>query len=200
MSDQNRLQQQLSFILEIDRLKSVIRQTHNMDGRRENSAEHSWQLALMALTLAEYASTPVDVAQVLRLVLVHDVVEIDAGDTFAYDLTGYGDKDAREQAAATRIFGLLPPEQAAQFQALWEEFEARETPEAQFANALDRIMPMLLNYHTGGGSWQAHRIRRSQVMQRAAPIQQAAPQLYAYLQTLLEQAISEGLLADDEAS
>lgn len=139
-----RLDQQLAFILEIDKLKEVLRQTRLITGeRRENSAEHSWHIALLAILLAEYANTPVDVLRVVKMLLIHDIVEIDAGDTFAYSAVPKAEQALREQLAAQRIFGLLPPDQEEEFVALWEEFEAGATPEAQFAHALDRFMPFL---------------------------------------------------------
>src|SRR3954453_23834883 len=138
----DRLQQQLAFILEIDKLKSIFRQTILIDrSRRENTAEHSWHLALMAMLLSEYAETPVDVVRVMHMVLVHDIVEIDAGDTFAYDAAGIVTKKQRELDAADRIFGLLPPEQGSELRKLWEEFEAEETSDSHFANAIDRLEP-----------------------------------------------------------
>src|SRR5512140_2115137 len=145
----DRLERQLSFILEIDKLKSILRQTILINrSRRENSAEHSWHLAIMANLLSEYAIEPIDVAKVTRMVLVHDIVEVDAGDTFAYDTAGLVTKKERERQAANRIFGMLPPEQGRELRDLWEEFEAEETAEAQFANALDRLEPCLLNANT----------------------------------------------------
>src|SRR5204863_6389117 len=150
-----RLTQQIAFVMEIDKLKTILRQTSLMDNsRRENSAEHSWHLAVMALTLGDYAEPGTDLTHVVKMVLVHDIVEIDAGDTFAYDAQGYTDKNEREERAAARIFGLLPKDQCDELLALWHEFEAIDTPEARFANALDRLEPLLGNYATGGGSWK----------------------------------------------
>ena len=149
----SRLEQQIAFITEIDKLKTILRQTPLMDNsRRENSAEHSWHLAVMALTLAEYAEAGTDLNRVVKMVLIHDIVEIDAGDTFAYDVQGYTDKANREELAAARIFGLLPDDQRDEIMALWHEFEAITTPEARFANALDRLEPLIGNFVAGGGS------------------------------------------------
>lgn len=149
-----RLRQQLTFLLEIDRLKGVLRQSRLIhEDRRENSAEHSWHLAMLALLLAEHANPPIDVAHVVKLVLMHDLVEIGAGDTFCYDVEGQQDKADREHQAATRLFGLLPPEQADELWSLWREFEAQETLEAVFASTLDRLMPLLHNYASGGVLW-----------------------------------------------
>ena len=160
---QHRLQQQLAFILEADRLKQVIRRSYLVDASRlENSAEHSWHLALMALVLQEHANEEVSLLRVLQMVVIHDLVEIDCGDTYLFDDAAQAGKLAREELAAARLFGLLPPDQAAEFYALWQEFEARETADARFANALDRLIPLLHNYHSRGRSWQEHGIRSQQ--------------------------------------
>lgn len=186
------LMRQLAFVVEVDRLKEVLRQTPIASGaRRENSAEHSWHLALMASVLASYAAEPVDLLRVLPMLLIHDVVEIDAGDTFAFDEGGNATKQAREERAADRIFGLLPPEQAASFRALWDEFEAMATPESRFANALDRLQPLLLNAENGGGSWRAHGIRRDQVLQRMDPIRTAMPELWPGVMAIVDWACAE---------
>src|SRR5262245_24167576 len=191
-----RLEQQLKFIVEIDKLKQIERQTSIMGGsRRENSAEHSWHLAMMALTLAEYAGAGVDLVRVMRMLLVHDLVEIDAGDTFCYDPEANLSKAAREQAAAARIFGMLPADQGRELHALWEEFEAGETAEARFANALDRLQPLLHNYHNQGGTWRAHGITRDAVLRRMAPIQEGAPMLWPYVLTVVEASCAAGYIA-----
>src|SRR6056297_294642 len=160
--DWQRLEQQVAFILEIDRLKTIYRRTYLTDTSRfENSAEHSWHIAVMAMLLAEHANTlEVDQLRVIKMLLIHDLVEIDAGDTFAYDTAAHADKAAREQAAADRLFGLLPADQAAEFRALWDEFESRQTPEAKFAGALDRLQPLLHNLYTHGRSWREHGVRK----------------------------------------
>ena len=164
-----RIRQQLAFLLEIDKLKSVFRQTHLIHADRpENSAEHSWHLALLVLILSEYSNAPVDICRVLKMVLIHDLVEIDAGDTFCYDVHNALDKDERECQAADRLFQLLPDEQGRELRELWDEFEATGTPEAQFAGAVDRLMPLLHNFHTQGGSWRKHGITREQVLGRNA--------------------------------
>lgn len=175
----SRLAAQLAFLVEADRLKSVLRQTLLCDGsRHENSAEHSWHLALMATVLAEHAGPDVDVQRVIRMLLVHDLVEIDAGDTFAYDAAANVDRETREQAAAARIFGLLPEPGRSELRGAWEEFEAQATPTARFAAALDRLQPLLNNHHSNGGSWRAHGVRRAQVLRRMAPIEHAIPALW----------------------
>jgi putative hydrolases of HD superfamily len=186
------LMRQLAFVVEVDRLKEILRQTPIASGaRRENSAEHSWHLALMASVLASYSAEPVDLLRVLPMLLIHDVVEIDAGDTFAFDEGGNATKQAREERAADRIFGLLPPEQTATFRALWDEFEAMATPESRFANALDRLQPLLLNAESGGGSWRAHGIRRDQVLQRMDPIRTALPELWPGVLAIVDWACAE---------
>src|ERR1700739_1186907 len=174
-----RLRRQLEFILEIDRLKNVLRQSYLIDNdRHENSAEHSWHLAVAAIVLAEHAKEPMDVSKLIRRVLVHDLVEIDAGDTFIYDEAGNAGKAAREQKAADRLFGLLPEEQGQIFMVLWREFEDRQTPEAKFAFALDRLMPILHNVFTQGRSWKEHGIRHEQAIAKNRPIEDGSPILW----------------------
>jgi putative hydrolase of HD superfamily len=192
-----RLSQQLAFILEIDKLKSILRQTPitGPERRQENDAEHSWHIAVIAALLAEYAPTAIDVARVIRMLLIHDIVEIDAGDTFAYDAAGYSDKAERESRAADRIFGLLPADQAAELRALWDEFEAAATPESRYANALDRLQPLLLNSRTGGGSWSNHHVTRAQVLTRMEPIRHGAPELWPVVQAIVDDASARGWLS-----
>ncbi len=192
-----RFEQQLEFLVEIDKVKQIFRRTLLMDqSRTENDAEHSWHLAVMAIILREYAATPsLDIARVLNMVLIHDLVEIDAGDTYLYDEQAAQDKDEREQKAAERIFALLPDDQAQEFRALWEEFEQRETPEAQFAASLDRFQPLLHNYKTQGESWKKHGIRREQVLQRGQQMQAGSPFLWKYAQILIERSVKSGYLA-----
>ncbi len=194
-ADDARLARQLRFVVEIDRLKTVLRQTLLTDAsRRENSAEHSWHLALMTALLAEHAGEPVDVTRTMKMVLVHDVVEIDAGDAFCYDAAANVGKEEREKLAAERIFGLLPVEQAEELRALWEEFEAGTTPEARFAVALDRLQPLLQNIHSGGGSWRAHGIARAQVLRRMDPIREGAPALWPQVLDIVDRAVADGHL------
>jgi len=192
-----RLLQQIEFIKTIDGLKSVLRQNLIMDAsRRENSCEHSWHIAVMAMALAEYSPEPVDLRRVLGMLLLHDIVEVDAGDTYCYDEQGYADKDQREQAAADRIFGLLPADMAREFRALWEEFEERRSADAKFANALDRFQPLLHNYNTNGGTWAVHGIRRPAVEKRMLPVKDGAPQLWEFIQQLLDNACAQGILLE----
>jgi len=190
------LAQQIQFIVEINKLKRVLRQTLLMDeSRQENSAEHSWHLAMMAIVLAEYADdSDLDVLHVIKMLLIHDLVEIDAGDTFCYDLQGYQNKAEREAKAATRIFGLLPEEQGAELRVLWEEFEAQETAAARFAGALDRLQPLLHNQQTRGGTWRIHGITYDQVLRRVHPIEAGAPTLWPFVQQVLEECIAAGYL------
>ncbi len=191
-----RLQAQVDFALELDRLKSVQRRTTLADASRlENSAEHSWHIALMAVVLAEHGPPKLDVERTVRMLLVHDVVEIDAGDTFCYDETATVGKAEREELAARRLFGLLPDDLGQECLALWHEFESRETPEARFANSVDRFAPLLLNIATEGGSWRRHGVERDQVQRRLAPIGDGAPALWEYTQRLLDQAEERGWFA-----
>ncbi|HEX6373655.1 MAG TPA: HD domain-containing protein [Longimicrobium sp.] len=191
-----RLDRQLRFLLEIDRLKGILRQTRVLQAaRQENSAEHSWHLALCAAVLAEHAPAGTDLPRVMRMVLVHDVVEIDAGDAFCYDPAANEGKEEREQRAAERIFGLLPRDQAAELHALWREFEAGETADARFAVALDRLQPLLLNFAHQGGSWRANAITHDRVLLRMAPIRDGAPQVWPFVIRLLDEAVARGYLA-----
>jgi putative hydrolase of HD superfamily len=189
------LSQQIDFILEIDRLKSVLRRTPLLDSsRRETDAEHSWQIALMAVLLAEYADPPVDIHRVVVMLLVHDLVEIDAGDTFIYDEQARATQTDREMKAADRIFGLLPPGQSEQLRALWEEFEAQESPEARFANAMDRLQPLLTNYFTKGATWKEPGVTLDRVIARNELIGLSSPQLWAYAEGLIQDATRQGFL------
>ncbi|WP_084692167.1 HD domain-containing protein [Parafrankia elaeagni] len=192
----SRLARQLAFILEIDKLKSVVRRSRLADGSRaENDAEHSWHLAMMAVLLGEYAEEEVDTGRVLRMLLVHDLVEIYAGDTFVYDATAIAEQEARERAAADRLFPQLPRDQAVQLRSLWEEFEARRTPDARFARALDRLQPLILNYATGGGSWLAHGVRAEDVLAHQRVVSEGSQALWEYITHLVGDAVRRGYLA-----
>lgn len=176
-----RLERQFRFLVEADRLKTVLRRTQLTDrSRRENSAEHSWHLALMAMLLHEQAPSGVDLAHVIRMLIVHDLVEIDAGDTFAYDAEASATREARERVAADRIFGLLPDDQAAELRALWDEFEDGRTPEARFAHAIDRLQPLLQNVYGDGGTWRSSGVTQEQVLARMRPIAEASEPLWRY--------------------
>ena len=191
----NRLTQQIQFIIEIDQLKQVMRQTLLTDGsRRENSAEHSWHLAMMAMSLAEYAPDGVDIFHAIKMLLIHDLVEIDAGDTFCYDVQANQHKAQREAQAALRLFGLLPADQGEELHLLWGEFEAGETPTAKFAAALDRIQPLLHNQKNGGGTWRVNGITQNQVMKRVAPVEMGAPQLWPFVVQLIDDCVAAGYL------
>ena len=201
MSTPTRLEEQIAFLVEIDKLKSILRQTPIADGsRRENTAEHSWHLAMFAVVLAEHAPEPVDVSTVILMLLVHDIVEIDAGDTLIYaaaDAAEPAQQEADEQAAAHRIFSLLPIDQAARLRAVWDEFEAKETAESKFAKTIDRLQPMLLNRVSGGGSWTAHGIAADKTRRLIHSTMQPGSVLTAYALQLVEHAVREGLLLPD---
>ena len=196
-----RLSAQVAFIREIDKLKSVLRMNTLADGsRRENTAEHSWHMTLMLFVLQEYGTppgntTPVDMARALTMGLLHDIVEIDAGDTYCYDTAAHADKEHREQTAATRLFGLLPDDQRERTRGLWDEFEAGITPEARLARAVDRLNPFLLNYFADGESWRANGIARSQVEQRMAEVRENCPALWPLVCRLIDDAVAKGWLA-----
>lgn len=188
----------MDFILEVDKSKQVVRQTYLADGsRKENDAEHAWHLAIMAMLMGEHANEPVDVLKVIKMVLVHDLVEIDAGDTYAYDAAGNETKRERELLAAERIFELLPEDQAKELRALWDEFEEGETAEARFALSLDKIQPLLLNNASGGISWKEHGVKLSQVLNRNASTGKGSQAMWEYSRELIEENVKKGLLIDD---
>ena len=190
-----RLQKQLNFILELDREKNIFRQTHlSGHGRRENDAEHAWHMAIMAYLLREYANEPVDVGKVMLMCLVHDVVEIDAGDTYAYDPAALQTQKAREDAAKARIYGLLPADQRDALTALFDEFEADETPEAHFAHAMDNLQPLLLNHSNDGGDWKAHDVTAAEVYTRQKRTAAGSAALYALTDAILQENIRKGNL------
>jgi putative hydrolase of HD superfamily len=193
--ENERLARQVAFLVQADSLKTIIRRTPLVDNSRlENSAEHSWHLALAALALREYAPRDLDLGRVLELVTIHDLVEIDAGDTFAYDAVAHETKDQRERAAAERIFGLLPADQRGRLHMLWQEFEAQQTNEAKYANALDRLQALLQNMHAGGGSWTAHGVTRSQVLRRMAPVESAMPGVWPFVVEAIDRACETGAI------
>lgn len=188
-----RLVRQVEFLVEIDKLKGVLRRSYVLDASRlENTAEHSWHLAMMALVLAEHADAPADMTTVLKMLVVHDLVEIDAGDTFVYDTAGAATKDAREAAAADRIFALLPHDQGAELRRLWEEFDTGDSPEARFARSLDRLMPLLHNVAAEGRGWHEHGITPDQVRDRNAVIADGSAQLWSYARSLIDTAERRG--------
>ncbi|GAB3722963.1 HD domain-containing protein [Nocardiopsis oceani] len=193
--DNERLNAQLRFILEVDKLKRVLRQNLLVDGsRRENSAEHSWHLALSARTFAEHAPKGTDIERVTEMLVIHDIVEIDAGDTFLFDQKNAETQAAREQAAADRLFPLLPEDQAARARELWDEFEARVTPEARFARAVDRLSPMLANWHNEGGAWVRFGVTRAEVVEKVKLISEGSEALGSYATALIDDATRRGYL------
>lgn len=191
-----RLTQQIRFVAEVDKLKSILRQTLVIASRRqENDAEHSWHLCLLAIILAEHANVPnLDLLRVLKMLIIHDLVEIDAGDTFAYDTARMADQHEREARAADRIFGLLPADQGKELRVLWDEFEARQTPESKFAAAVDRFQPMMLNCLTEGAAWQKHGVTSDRVIARNQHIAEGSAALWQYAAAMIERAVVAGHL------
>ena len=195
-----RLAQQLRFLREIDALKEVWRKTYLLDGKRfENDAEHSWEMAVMAAILVDYLPAGADLHRIILMLLIHDLVEINAGDTFAYDEAAIQGQAEREQRAAEQLYGLLPADQGAEFRALWDEFEARQTADAKFARAIDRLQPLLHNYQTQGKAWQEHGVKASQVRKIMTVIGDASPELGDLADKLIGDAVTQGYLADDSA-
>ncbi|MFB9217078.1 HD domain-containing protein [Vibrio sinaloensis] len=192
----SRLEQQLSLLMELDQLKSVLRRTRvkSAQGRLENSAEHSWHVALMAILMEEHANEPVEIARVVKMLLLHDIVEIDAGDTFVYDAVASAQQEEKELAAAQRMFGMLPDEQGSALMALWQEFERGQSADAKFAKALDRIIPMLLNYHNQGQSWQEHNVTRAQALTVNKKIELGSDALWEKAKQMIEEATEKGWL------
>jgi len=192
----DKLEQQLRFLSEVDKMKSVFRQTLLVDkSREETDAEHSWHFALMAMTLFEYVGFDgVDINRVIRMALVHDLVEIYAGDTFAYDIEGNEGKEEREKAAADKLFALLPDAQAKEYRMLWEEFDCMDTPDAMYASAIDRLQPFLNNYMTNGHTWVKHSVSVDQVYKRMAPIKTALPPLWEFVEYVIVDSIEKGYI------
>lgn len=195
-----RLEAQLTFFREIDKLKQVFRQTLLLDGSRvENDAEHSWHLAMMVLTFIDYAPTPdMDVAKVLKLVILHDLIEIDAGDVYTYDDFDPEEKRRKEQAGADRIFNILPKDQADEMMALWHEYEAKATVEACFAGAMDKLQPFLHNYYVDQNSWRLHDVPKQRVIEKMSVIKKGAPKLWNFVLQLIDEADAAGLFADSD--
>ncbi|MBE6568553.1 MAG: HD domain-containing protein [Ruminococcaceae bacterium] len=188
-----RLERQLAFILELDKEKNILRQTHLSDySRRENDAEHAWHMAVMLYLLREYANEPFDLAKAMMMALIHDVVEIDAGDTYAYDEEAKKTQAEREAKAAERIFGLLPDDQRDELRALFEEYEAQETPEAHIVRSMDSLQPLLLNDKTEGRDWRSHGVRMEQVIRRQEPGRLGSEKLWEFSKALIERNTREG--------
>ena len=189
------LAQRLDFIYELDRLKTVLRQSMLIDdSRQENSAEHSWHLAMVALTMAPLAAEPIDIERAVKILLVHDIVEIDAGDAFIYDDAKREAAEAAEQEAAERIFGMLPEPEATEFRALWDEYEERSTPEGRFAYSCDRLQPLLLNVAIDGGSGRRHGVRAERVKAVNGPIEVGLPSVWPVAEAMIDEAVAEGKL------
>ena len=192
-----KLQQQMIFIAEVDKLKNIFRRTILTDSsRRENDAEHSWHLALMAIVLEEYAAEPVNLGRVLAMVTVHDLIEIYAGDTFAFDAAANQDKAQREQAAAEKLFGMLDQKQGHKFRQLWEEFDAMNTADSRFAASLDRIQPFMHNVLTEGHTWKLGSVTKEQVYRRMAPVKTGTPALWPWLESQVASAIEKGWIKE----
>ena len=191
-----RLEKQLALLIELDQLKSVLRRTRvkSADRRLENSGEHSWHVALMAVLMQEHANTPIDIARVMKMLLIHDVVEIDAGDTFVYDVAASKEQEEKELKAAERLFGMLPSDQGDELFSLWKEFEAAQSDDAKYAKALDRLIPMLLNYHNDGQSWQEHGVTREQALTINKRIEYGSVTLWDKAKELIEEATEKGWL------
>ncbi|CAH1608981.1 MULTISPECIES: HD domain-containing protein [Vibrio] len=191
-----RLEKQLALLIELDQLKSVLRRTRvkSAEGRLENSGEHSWHVALMAVLMQEHANAPVDIGRVMKMLLIHDVVEIDAGDTFVYDVAASKEQEEKELKAAERLFGMLPSDQSSELLALWNEFEAAQTDDAKYAKALDRLIPMLLNYHNDGQSWIENGVTREQALTVNKRIELGSVTLWDKAKELIEGATEKGWL------
>jgi putative hydrolase of HD superfamily len=182
--------------MELDRLKSVLRRTRvkSADGRLENTAEHSWHVAVMAILLEEYANSPVDLTKVIKMLLLHDIVEIDAGDTFVYDVVASESQNEKELLAADRLFGMLPDDQRDELRASWDEFEAAQSAEAVLAKGLDRMIPLIMNFNNQGQSWKEHGIKKEQVIHINGKIEKGSAQLWQHAQQIIEQAVKNGWL------
>ena len=190
-----RIKKQMEFSLEIDKVKNIFRQTHlSGHGRRENDAEHSWHMAIMAYLLKEYANEDVDIAKVMLMCLIHDIVEIDAGDTYAYDEVNLQTQKEREDAAKERIFSILPTEQKEELIALFDEFEAYETPESKFAHAMDNLQPLMLNNSNGGSDWQEHQLSAEQVYKRQSKTKLGSEKLFEVTDKMIQENIQKGSL------
>ena len=197
--EKSRLENQFDFCFEIDKEKFIGRQTYlSVASRKENDSEHAWHMAIMTLILSEYANDDIDVLKTISMLLIHDLVEIDAGDTYAYDEEGKKTQHAREVAAADRIFGLLPEDQGTKFRALWDEFESGDTPESRFARTMDRVQPMMLNAASGGISWKEHGVQLSQILERNGSTKDGSNTLWEHaLHHFIEPHVDKGCIKDE---
>lgn len=191
-----RLLKDIEFIVELDKMKSILRQTSLInEDRREDDAQHSWHISIMAMILGEYSNEKVDVCKVIKMLLTHDLVEIYAGDTFCYDKVGNEDKKERENQAADKIFGMLDEDKGKELRALWDEFEEGETPEALFAASMDRLQPMLNNYHNNGGTWRKFNVAKEDIYKRIAPVKKSSDDLWEFVENMIEDAANRGLIS-----
>lgn len=186
----------IEFIVELDRMKSILRQTSLIgEDKREDDAQHSWHISVMAMVLSEYANEDIDVCKVIKMLLTHDLVELYAGDTFCYDKVGNQDKKQRELAAADKIYGMLDEEKGKELRRLWDEFEEMETPEALFAASMDRLQPMLNNYYNNGGTWRKFNVAQSDIYKRISPVKKSSDELWNFVEYMLEDAFEKGLIS-----
>ena len=194
--ENKRLLKDIEFIVELDKMKSIFRQTSIIgEDRREDDAQHSWHISLMAMVLSEYTNDKVDLLKVIKMLLTHDLVEIFAGDTFCYDEVGNEDKREREIQAADKIFGMLEDDKGQELRALWDEFEEIKTPEAKFATAMDRLQPMLSNYHNNGGTWKKFGISQADIYKRISPVKDSSEELWKFVEHMIEDAFDKGLIS-----
>lgn len=190
-----RLLKDMEFIIELDKMKSILRQTSLInEDRREDDAQHSWHITVMAMILSEYSNEKVDVCKVMKMLLTHDLVEIFAGDTFCYDKVGNSDKREREVAAAEKIFGMLDEDKGKELRALWDEFEEMKTPEALFATSMDRLQPMLNNYYNDGGTWKKYDVAKSDIYKRINPVKESSDELWSFTENMIEDAFKKGFI------
>lgn len=195
---EERILKDMDFIVELDRMKTIIRQTSLIGkDQREDDAQHSWHISVMTMVLSNYADEDIDSNRVIKMLLIHDLVEIYAGDTFCYDEKGNEDKRARELLAADRIFGMLTDEKALEFRNLWDEFEEMETPEAIFASSMDRLQPMLNNYYNGGGTWKKFGVAKSDIYKRISPVKKSSQKLWEFVEFMIEDAYKKGLITKE---
>lgn len=185
----------MEFIVELDKMKSILRQTSLInEDRREDDAQHSWHISVMAMVLSEYSNEKIDVCKVIKMLLTHDLVEIFAGDTFCYDKEGNNDKRERELIAAEKIFGMLEEDKGKELRALWDEFEEMKTPESLFAASMDRFQPMLNNYHNNGGTWIKYNVAKEEIYKRIAPLKKSSDEIWSFAEKMIEDAANRGLI------